>query len=234
MMARRFGRTTGLTTTGTGRRSSRRPERRMVRGAAVGVTAVLTLGLVPGAATAMMPAPSPGSAFVVPAAPAGGTSGIDPAKLRATLDAVHVAGMHGVFSAVRDGGERWQGAAGVADVRTKRPVTADMQTRVGSITKTFVATAILQQVEKGTVQLDAPIGHYLPDQFPGQRGQQITVRMLLNHTSGIGDYGLYAFPSLSELSPKSVDAGRFRMLSPKQLVDWGLQAPPTGEPGALD
>ncbi|WP_067456565.1 serine hydrolase domain-containing protein [Actinomadura macra] len=197
----------------------------------MGIAAMVMLGLVQGSATAMLPAPAPGPAYLVPGTPADAASGIEPANLRATLDAVHEAGMYGVFSSVRDGEQRWNGASGVADVRTGRPVAAGMQTRVGSITKTFVATAILQQVEKGTVELDAPIGRYLPNLFPGQRGQQITVRMLLNHTSGIGDYVVYAFPSLSQGSPKSLDTERFRSLSPKQLIDWGLQAPPTGDPG---
>ncbi|QXJ24184.1 beta-lactamase family protein [Actinomadura graeca] len=197
----------------------------------MGVAAVLALGLVQGSAAAMLPAPAPGPAFIAPDAPGGTAPGIEPAKLRATLDAVHDAGMYGIFSAVRDGEKRWNGASGTADARTGRPVTDGMQTRVGSITKTFVATAILQQVEKGTVQLDTPIGTYLPDVFPGQRGQQVTVRMLLNHTSGIGDYLVYAFPSITEWSSKSLDTERLRTVSARQLIDWGLQAPPTGDPG---
>lgn len=55
--------------------------------------------------------------------------------------------------------------------------------------------------------------------------------MLLNHTSGIGDYVGTAFPSFMELSPASLDEFRFRGVRPEQLVKWGLQAPRTGEPG---
>ncbi|WP_243726087.1 serine hydrolase domain-containing protein [Actinomadura rubrisoli] len=222
----------------------------MTRVAAAGVAAVLTVALAQGPASATIPAPGPGGTAVnpdpspapglepgagltpsgPPIAPVGAT-GIDAAKLRATMDATHEAGMYGLFSAVRDGDLRWNGASGAADVRTGRPMRTGMRQRVGSITKTFVATAILQQVEKGRVQLDGPIGRYLPDLFPGQRGQQITVRMLLNHTSGIGDYVLYAFPSLSDPSSRSLDRYRFRDLPPEQMVKWGLQAPPTGDPG---
>uniref|UniRef100_UPI00104174EE serine hydrolase domain-containing protein n=1 Tax=Actinomadura roseirufa TaxID=2094049 RepID=UPI00104174EE len=122
-------------------------------------------------------------------------------------------------------------ALAVADVRTEAPVTPGMRQRIGSITKTFVATAVLQQVEAGRLQLDTPIGRYLPDLFPGPRGRLITVRMLLNHTSGIGDYVLTAFPSLADASPASLDRFRFRTLRPEQLIEWGLSAPPTGEPG---
>nr|WP_113702193.1 serine hydrolase domain-containing protein [Nonomuraea lactucae] len=141
--------------------------------------------------------------------------------------------MYGIYSAVRDGGQAWRGAAGVADVATRRPVRPDMPHRAGSITKTFVSVAILQLVERGAVELDAPVNRYLPGLLPGERGQKVTVRMLLNHTSHIGDYGLGAFPSLREGSTASLDDNRFRTFRPRELVDFGLAAPPTGEPGAV-
>ncbi|MFI0351783.1 serine hydrolase domain-containing protein [Actinomadura sp. 9N407] len=156
----------------------------------------------------------------------------DDAKLRITLDATHEAGMYGLYSSVRRDDDKWKGASGVADVRTKRPVRPNMEHRVGSITKTFTATALLQLVEQGRIQLDAPIAQYLPDAVPGERGQQITVRMLLNHTSGIADYVGSAFPSFAQLSPESLDENRFRTLRPEQLIKWGVQSPPTHAPGA--
>ncbi|TYB46947.1 beta-lactamase family protein [Actinomadura chibensis] len=159
------------------------------------------------------------------------TGPFDPAKLRATLDATHEAGMYGLFSAAQDGSTAWDGASGVADVRTGRPVTPGMRQRIGSITKSFLATAILQQVEIGRIDLDAPVGRYLPNLIPERPGKQVTVRMLLNHTSGIGDYVLTAFPSLKALSSQSLDEDRFRYVRPEQLIQWGLQAPRTGEPG---
>ncbi|MFI6740004.1 serine hydrolase domain-containing protein [Nonomuraea sp. NPDC050451] len=158
--------------------------------------------------------------------------GLDRQALRKSLDAVHEAGMYGIYSQVRDQGQTWQGASGVADVDTRRPVRPDMVHRVGSITKTFVSVAVLQQVERGVIDLDAPIGRYLPELVPGDRGQRITVRMLLNHTSHIGDYVGPAFPSLLEGSAKSLDDYRFRTITPKELVGLGLAAAPTGEPGA--
>jgi D-alanyl-D-alanine carboxypeptidase len=138
--------------------------------------------------------------------------------------------MPGVYAEVRDAGQVWRGAAGVADVRTSRPVGPQMRQRVGSITKTFTAAAILQQVELGRIQLDAPIGNYLPQLLPGQRGKKITVRMLLNHTSGLADYLFTAFPSLPA-SPQSLDDNRFRQFRPAELIRMGLAAPATGEPG---
>jgi D-alanyl-D-alanine carboxypeptidase len=107
-----------------------------------------------------------------------------------------------------------------------------MLQRVGSITKTFVSAAVLQQVEKGRIQLDAPIARYLPRLVPGERGGKITVRMLLNHTSGLAEYLPYAFPSLQEPSPKSLDDNRFRQFQPAELIEMGVNAPATGEPGS--
>ncbi|MQA93370.1 MAG: serine hydrolase [Streptosporangiales bacterium] len=124
--------------------------------------------------------------------------GLDPTALQETLEAVHEAGMPGLYSAVRGGGETWRGAAGVADLRTGRPVHPEMRHRAGSITKSFLAAAVLQQVATGRVRLDAPIGRYLPEVVQGERGRTVTVRMLLNHTSGIADFVLPAFPSLAE------------------------------------
>ncbi|MFI6316273.1 serine hydrolase domain-containing protein [Nonomuraea sp. NPDC050556] len=164
-------------------------------------------------------------------------SGSDPAKLQSTLDGVHRAGMPGAFAVVRDGDQVWRGASGVADVRTQRPVKPGMRHRVGSITKTFTAAAVMQLVEKGHVQLDAPIARYLPQLVPGERGRKITVRMLLNHTSGIAEYIPYAFPSmikypsLPDMSPKSLDDNRFKHFQPAELVKLGLAAPAVGKPG---
>ncbi|WP_369148988.1 serine hydrolase domain-containing protein [Streptomyces sp. R44] len=164
------------------------------------------------------------------AAPPQDTSG-EGAGLRTALKGVHEAGVPGVFAEVRDSGRVWRGASGVADVATGRPVTPDMLQRVGSITKTFTAAAILQQVEQGRIRLDAPIADYLPDLIPGERGRKITVRMLLNHTSGIPDHIRYAFPSLQVPSPKSLDDNRFRQFSRAELIELGLSAPPAAEPG---
>jgi D-alanyl-D-alanine carboxypeptidase len=158
----------------------------------------------------------------------------DPTELKTAIDKVHRAGMPGVFAEVRDGDQVWRGAA---DVSTGRPVTADMRHRVGSITKTFTAAAVLQQVESGQIGLDAPIGHYLPRLVPGERGDTITVRMLINHTSGLAEYLPYAYPSLKafpsvvDTTPESLDDNRFTRFHPTELIEMGVTAPAVGTPG---
>ncbi|MGW7432318.1 serine hydrolase domain-containing protein [Streptomyces sp. NPDC054861] len=156
---------------------------------------------------------------------------LDRKALRASLDAFHKAGMYGAYTSVRDGSARWDGATGVADVATGRPTRPGYEHRIGSVTKTFTAVAVLQQVAAGRVDLDAPIGRYLPDVVPGERGRLVTVRMLLNHTSGIADYVLPAFPGILEDPGRTLDANRFRHVAPEELARLGLAAQPVAERG---
>ena len=87
----------------------------------------------------------------------------------------------------------WFGAAGLADADTGEAMTADSRFCIGSIAKTFVAVVVLQLMEEGTIDLDASIDTYLPGNLPLAippipNAEQITVRMLLNHTSGIPEW----------------------------------------------
>jgi len=63
----------------------------------------------------------------------------------------------------------------------------DTRFRLGSITKQFTATLVMQMVEKGQIDLNAPIARYLPD-YPKKVGDRVTIHQLLNHTSGIPGY----------------------------------------------
>ena len=161
----------------------------------------------------------------------------DPVGLDRAINEVHRAGMPGIFAEVHDRGQVWRGAAGVADISTGRPVTPGMRHRVGSITKTFTAAAVLQQVEAGRIGLDNAVAHYLPHLLPGERGRAITVRMLINHTSGLADYlphaypSLQAFPSLKDTTPRSLDDHRFTRFHPTELIELGVRAPAVGKPG---
>ncbi|MFF7244442.1 serine hydrolase domain-containing protein [Embleya sp. NPDC008237] len=162
---------------------------------------------------------------------------LDSAALNAAIENVHRAGVPGLFAEVRDGDRVWRGAAGVADVATGRPVVVDMRHRVGSCTKTFTAAAVLQQVENGRIGLDAPIGRYLPKLVPGERGDAITVRMLINHTSGLAEYLPYAYPSLrafpvlADTGPQSLDDHRFTPFHATELIGMGVSAPAVGAVG---
>ncbi|PKV80349.1 serine hydrolase domain-containing protein [Nocardia fluminea] len=165
------------------------------------------------------------------------SSTLDPDELQAALDAVHRAGVPGVFAEAREGAQIWRGAAGVADLATGRPATPDLRHRVGSVTKTFTAAVVLQLVEAGEIGLDTPIGHYLPRLVPGERGAAITVAMLINHTSGLAEYlphaypSLATFPDLAKTTPKSLDDNRFTRWGQVELIELGVAAPAVGAPG---
>ncbi|UGT53154.1 serine hydrolase domain-containing protein [Nocardia asteroides] len=165
------------------------------------------------------------------------TTTFDPAKLQIALETIHHAGLPGVFAEARAGDETWRGAAGVADLATGRPVTADLRHRVGSITKTFTAAAVLRLVEDGLLALDTPVGPHLPHLVPGERGAAITIRMLIDHTSGLADLlpyaypSLAAFPDLTKTTPASLDDHRFTRFVPADLIELGVSAPATGAPG---
>jgi D-alanyl-D-alanine carboxypeptidase len=96
-------------------------------------------------------------------------------------------GYPAALSSVRDERGRVRDAtAGVGNLKTRAAVPKDGEVRIGSNTKTFTAVVVLQLVDEGRLELDAPIERYLPGLVPG--GDEITVRRLLNHTSGLGNY----------------------------------------------
>jgi D-alanyl-D-alanine carboxypeptidase len=163
--------------------------------------------------------------LIVSGVPASAATG----DLQSALDGVHQAGIPGVFAEVRTGDQVWRGAAGVADLDTGQPVRPDLRHRIGSVTKTFTAAAVLRLAEQGRIGLDDPISRHL-SLVPGERGDRITVRMLLNMTSGLADYRFLAFPSLLEGSPKSLDDNQFRHFYPRELIKLGVDAPAV-EPG---
>ncbi|MFJ9774324.1 serine hydrolase domain-containing protein [Kitasatospora sp. NPDC101157] len=116
----------------------------------------------------------------------------------------------------RDGRSRTY-TAGVGDLATRARVPVDGQVRAGSNTKAFVAVVVLQLVAEGKVGLDAPVDTYLPGLLRGDGidGRNITVRQVLQQTSGLPDY--MAAPALSDDT-----AIRFRYFEPRELLDGAL------------
>ncbi|MER5730953.1 serine hydrolase domain-containing protein [Streptomyces sp. NPDC002138] len=92
----------------------------------------------------------------------------------------------------RDGHTRTY-TAGIGDLATGAEVPRDGQVRIGSNTKAFTAVVVLQLVAEGRIRLDAPVDTYLPGLVRGEGidGSRITVRELLQHTSGIPNYTEY-------------------------------------------
>ncbi|WP_294181065.1 serine hydrolase [uncultured Schumannella sp.] len=87
------------------------------------------------------------------------------------------------YAAVTGGELTASGARGVERIGDDAAVTADTPFEIGSVSKSFTALAVMQLVEAGEVELDAPLSGYLAD-FAGHPAGAITVRELLSHTSG--------------------------------------------------
>jgi len=143
------------------------------------------------------------------------------------LDVVVKDGAPGAEAVIRDrDGHTHVVRSGVGDLGTGRAFPANGEFRAGSDTKSFVATVVLQLVAAGQVELDAPIGRYLPGVVSGNGndGTKITVRQLLQHTSGIYNYLL----DLGKYSPEEI---RHRGAEPAELVAMAMAHPPLFAPG---
>ncbi len=103
------------------------------------------------------------------------------------------------------------------------PIQPDQRFRIGSVTKTFVATIVLQMYEEGLVDLDAPAARYLSEPTMPER---VTVRQLLGHTSGAPEYvGHEGYWERVRGSPAVP-------LTPRDILSFIRDDPPLYEPGA--
>ncbi|MFF1487514.1 serine hydrolase domain-containing protein [Streptomyces sp. NPDC058319] len=116
----------------------------------------------------------------------------------------------------RDGRSRTY-TAGVGDLATGSRVPVDGQIRAGSNTKAFTAVVVLQLVAEGKVDLDASVDTYLPGLVRGDGidGRHITVRQLLQHTSGLPEY--MDAPALTDFTTI-----QYRYFEPRELLDGAL------------
>ncbi|MGC0417280.1 serine hydrolase domain-containing protein [Embleya sp. AB8] len=113
------------------------------------------------------------------------------AAIRRVLEqAVTQGGLPGILVEVRDGERQWFATAGVADTGTGDERAQQDRFRIGSISKTFVATVVLQLAAEGRLSLDDTAEQWLPGVLDGHHhdGAGVSIRMLLNHTSGIFNY----------------------------------------------
>jgi D-alanyl-D-alanine carboxypeptidase len=136
-------------------------------------------------ATSSPPGPSATPSVTPAASPSGAP--VPAKRLQARLDALRrKLSIPGVSVAILwDDGRQWLGASGRSDVTGKVPVTPDSGFALASISKTLTAAVVLQLVEEGRLALDEPVTGHLPAYRLDRR---ITVRMLLDHTSGLPDF----------------------------------------------
>jgi CubicO group peptidase (beta-lactamase class C family) len=156
----------------------------------------------PSVATSPSPIPSAGAAASLTPSPPAGTGGIpvEPAPLRPmttflvtssrlerTLTAwAEKFGTPGVSAAILwPGGRMWSLSVGRADATAGRALTTETAFAYASVTKTFTSALILQLVDEGRLELDEPVAPWLPHAGLDPR---VTVRNLLDHTSGLPDF----------------------------------------------
>ncbi len=130
----------------------------------------------------------------------------------------------GVLAVRRSDGSISVHAAGVTSLDGGRPVSPDDCFYIGSITKLFTATAALQLVDERRLSLDDTVATYLPD-VP--RAERITIRQLLNHTSGMGDAYLHVYYLPLDEMRTQLD----RTWTPDELIRLGTELPAAFEPG---
>lgn len=138
-------------------------------------------------------------------------------------------GAPGVLVRVDTPGHTTRVRSGFADVANRTPVPWDAEFRIGSFTKTFVAVTLLQLVGEGKLSLDDTVGHWLPGVVTGNGndGDVITVRELLNHTSGVPEYS----PKLNLFDERTFEQDRFKTVTLAQAVALAMTSPPTFAPG---
>ncbi|WP_406230453.1 serine hydrolase domain-containing protein [Nocardia sp. NBC_01009] len=209
------------TTRGTKDNSARIP--RVFR--RVAVTALAATLLTGAAALGLATADNP----AVPDAPAGQ----DRPELQQAIQEIVDAGITGVQLRIHDQRGEWVGSAGVRELGQAAKPPTDGRFRIGSATKTFYSTVVLQLVAEGKIGLDAPAADYLPEFGLDRR---ITVRMLLQHTSGLFNYTGEYYPDgtvaagIPWQGKEWVD-NRFHNYPPEELVRLALSKPTRFEPG---
>src|SRR5690606_881668 len=146
-------------------------------------------------------------------------------------------GATGLTVRTRDAaGRETRARSGTAGLKDGGRVPFDAYDRIGSDTKTFTAVAALQLVGEGTLSLDDTVEQWLPGVVAGNGndGSRITLRNLLQHTSGLANYTDIAFEDPAELTPERFHAQRFRSQTPEEQVAMAMERAPGWLPAADD
>jgi CubicO group peptidase (beta-lactamase class C family) len=116
----------------------------------------------------------------------------------------------------------WTTTYGTRTFRGTEPVQVGDHIRIGSVTKTWTGTVVLQLVDEGRLRLDDPVAKYRPD-VPN--GQNITIEQMLSMRSGLGNY------TTSHELDRILDTAPETVFKPEDLIAMGLAMPPEFPPG---
>ncbi|MEO3973870.1 serine hydrolase domain-containing protein [Streptomyces sp. CAU 1734] len=211
-----------------------------VSGARTALIAAVAVAAGALAAPAAAAGPLPGSAApavsasAVSASAASAESGRDHSATQRAIEQVVRDGAPGVVAQSRDSRGEWRGTAGVGDLRTGKKRLPQDRFRIGSITKTFVATVLLQLEAEGRLDLDDTVHEWLPGTVSGNGhdGRKVTLRRLLNHTSGIFNYTSDRGFAEKVFLEAGFLAHRYDSWQPERLVRIAMNHRPAFEPGA--
>ncbi|MEU4966225.1 serine hydrolase domain-containing protein [Streptomyces smyrnaeus] len=149
--------------------------------------------------------------------------------LRRDTDAIRALGVTGVQARVTTGpGRDLVATSGVAEAGTDRPVPRNGYFRTASTGKAFVAAVVLQLVDEGKLALDDTVDRWLPGLVDGNGndGRRITIRQLLQHTSGIHDDDLPGYTTAQEYHER-----RYDTYTSRQIVARAMKHRPDFPPG---
>ena len=127
-----------------------------------------------------------GAAVIVLVGCGGASSSASQSDIRRSVQRLVSGHIPGALLFVRQGDRSYTVAAGYADETRKVPMRAGDTYPIGSTTKTFTGVLVMRLVAQGRIALDAPVSRYLPGLLPA--GNEITIRELLAHTSGLANY----------------------------------------------
>ena len=131
-------------------------------------------------------------------------------------------GAPGVVAAVQTPEDTWVETRGVADLSSEEQMTPDVHHRIGSVTKTFTISLLLQAAAEGLLSLDDTIDQYV-EGVPN--GDEITLRQMANMTSGVANYGEdEQWPDLQTSDP-------YRVWQPEEVMQIGIEESPLFDPG---
>ena len=153
------------------------------------------------------------------------------ATLQSDADTLRRYGAPGVLVEVDTPGGDVRVRSGYGDVAKRIPVAWDAKFRIGSYTKTYVAATVLQLVGERKLSLDDKVERFLPGliRSKGNDGRKITVRQLLQHTSGLPEY----FMGVTNLgTPEDFLKNRFHTFTERDLVSLSMQFPSEFAPGS--
>ena len=205
----------------------------LLRSLALPVAAVMGAGALmmhaPEVAMAAPPDPTESaSASASVSVSASETESAEKARITATAQGLVDAGHPAALAAVTKADGSTVGVAvGKGNLETGEAPPLDGEVRIGSISKTFTAVVIMQLVQEGKITLDEPIETYLPGLLKGEGidGNKITVRQLLQHTSGLPEY-------TDQIGLEDPFANRDKYYSARDTLDLALSKPAIFEPGS--